>query len=154
MGNFNKDITHKEYDTWQIKHTIELNNSLDDLVLNAIDAVKEWYKYEVENNELNQADNLTLDCLIDAINYNGDLDLIIDSEVPIYTHELKGLFFINEDALIEAFNDTGFGERSDFEDGPLGFEGAAVYCYIQQMVLYWVSAKLKTWFSGKFWSVE
>ena len=44
-GFYNKDISHSNYDTWKVKHTIELNNSLDDLVISAINDVKEWFKY-------------------------------------------------------------------------------------------------------------
>jgi len=152
-GYYNKDISHNNYDTWQIKHTIELNNSLDDLVVMAINEVKEWFKYKVENKDIIKEDEPNIDDLIEHINYNGDLDQIIDGCVPIYTHELKGLFFINEDALIEAFENMGLGDRSDYENGPLGFEGISIYCYIEHEVNYWLSDSFEDWFSSEFWTV-
>ena len=153
-GFYNKDITHPTYDTFRKSETIELKNSLDDLVLMAISEVKEWYKYEVKQWNINKVDyENSLDEILGVLNYKGALSEIIDGSVPVYTHELKGLYFINENALIEAFENSGLGGRSDFENGPLGFEGASIYCYIEQEVNNWLSDDLETWFSGKFWEV-
>ena len=142
-----------------MKLKIEIEDNLNELVLGAIQEVKEWFSYEIENKNIEKDQPFTggfetVDSLIDAINYNGSLNEIVDNTVPIYTHELKGLFFINEDALIEAFENMGWGKRSDFESGPLGFEGVAIYCYIEQEVNNWLSSDFETWFSAKYWSIE
>ena len=63
------------------------------------------------------------------------------------------MFFINENALIEAFENSGYGDRSDFESGPLGFEGACIHCYIEDELNYWLSENLEEWFSAEFWEV-
>ena len=163
-GYYNKEISHNNYDTWQVKHTIELNNSLDDLVIMAINEIKEWYRYKVnETKDINKVDyENSLDDLIEYINYDGSLNEIIDGCVPIYTHDLKGLFFINEDALDEAFENMGLGVRSDYENKhnefegdnyPLGFEGVAIYCYIENEINIWLSDSLENWFSSEFWTV-
>lgn len=153
-GYYNKDISHSNYDTWQIKHTIELNNSLDDLVVMALNEVKEWYRYKVnETKDILKEDEESVEDLIENIKYNGDDNQIIDGCVPIYNYELKGLFFINEDALIEAFENSGLGDRSDYENSPLGFEGISIYCYIESEVNYWLSDSFEDWFSSEFWTV-
>ena len=152
-GNYNKEISHSEYDTFRKTETIKLNNSLDDLVLSAIEDIKEFYNYSIEKKSIIKSNEEPLDEILEYIRYNGDLDSIIDNTVPIYTHELKGLFFINEDALIEAFENMGLGDRSEFENGPLGFEGVSIYSYIEQEVNNWLSSDFETWFSGKFWEV-
>ena len=149
MSEYNPEITHKDYDTFRNVYTIELNESLDDLVCNCIEAVKGWFEYEIENKELKKEDNLTLECLIDSINYNGDLDSIIDTEVPIYTHEIRNLFFINEDALIEAFESMGLGSK----DSP-NFKEICIYSYLNENVNYWLSESLEDWFNTKFWELE
>jgi len=154
MGNFDKDITHNEYDTFRDTHTIKLKNSLDDLVLSAIDDIKEFYNYSIEKKSIVKSNDESLDDIIEYIRYNGDLDSIIDNTVPIYTHELKGLFFINEFALIEAFENTGIGNKSEFENSPLGFEGIAIYCYIEEQIIMYLYNGFEEWFSAKFWSVE
>ena len=174
MGNYNKDITHKDYDTFRNTETIKLNNSLDDLVLSAIEDIKEFYNYSIESKSIVKSNEEPLEDIIEYIRYNGDLDSIIDNTVPIYTHELKGLFFINESALNEAFENSGIGNKSDFEDSPLGFEGIAIYCYIEQEVNDWLNSSgwfnnpyrpknddgtfqelgFEEWFSSKYWSIE
>ena len=149
MSKYDPKISHQTYDTFRNVYIIELNNSLDDLVNNCIEAVKGWFEYEIENKELKKEDDLTLDCLIDSINYNGDLDSIIDTEVPIYTHEIRNLFFINEDALIEAFESMGLGSK----DSP-NFKEICIYSYLSENVNYWLSESLEDWFNTKFWELE
>ena len=150
MSRYNETITHSEYDTFRNTYKIELNNSLDDLVIMAINEVKDWFKYSVKSKDIIKSNDESIDDIIEYIRYNGDLDQIIDNCVPIYTHDLKGLFFINENALIEAFENMGIGERSDFEN----FEGISIYYYIEEHVNNWLSDSFEDWFNSEFWSVE
>lgn len=152
-GYYNKDISHSNYDTFRNVHKIELNNSLDDLVVMAINEVKDWFKQKIEDKDIIKSNEEPKNDIIEYIRYNGDLDQIIDGCVPIYNYELKGLFFINEDALIEAFENMGLGDRSDYENSPLGFEGISIYCYIESEVNYWLSDSFEDWFSSEFWTV-
>ena len=147
MSNYDPKISHKDYDTFRVREYVEVKHSLDDLVKSAIESVKEFFIYEVENKNLNKKDNLTLDCLIDSINYNGDLNNIIDSEVPIYTHDIRSLYFINEWALIEALENSGF-EASLIDEN---YKQICIYCYIEIAVNNWVSEELESWFNSKFW---
>ncbi len=150
MSNYDPKISHKDYDTFRVREYVEVKHSLDDLVKSAIESVKEFFIYEVENKNLNKKDNLTLDCLIDSINYNGDLNNIIDSEVPIYTHDIRSLYFINEWALIEALENSGF-EASLIDEN---YKQICIYCYIEIAVNNWVSEELESWFNSKFWELE
>ena len=152
-GNYNKEITHKDYDTFRKTETIKLNNSLDDLVISTIEDIKEFYKYSIEKKSIIKSNEEPLEDIIEYIKYNGDLDSIIDNTVPVYTHELKSLFFINEYALIEAFENSGIGNKSEFESGPLGFEGVAIYCYIEEQINMYLYNGFGEWFSAKFWEV-
>ena len=150
MSNYDPKISHNDYDTFRVREYVEVKHSLDDLVKSAIESVKEFFIYEVENKNLNKKDNLTLDCLIDSINYNGDLNNIIDSEVPIYTHDIRSLYFINEWALIEALENSGF-EASLIDEN---YKQICIYCYIEIAVNNWVSEELESWFNSKFWELE
>tara|TARA_R100001463_G_scaffold97607_1_gene152096 strand:+ start:729 stop:1184 length:456 start_codon:yes stop_codon:yes gene_type:complete len=151
MSKYDPKITHKDYDTFRTEEHISVNQSLDDLVKSAIESVKEFFIYEVENKNLNKEDNLTLDCLRDSIDYNGDLHNIIDSEVPIYTHEIRSLFFINEWALVEALEYSCFEILKPTDEN---YKQICIFSYIDMAVNNWVSEELENWFNSKFWELE
>jgi len=151
MSEYDPKISHKDYDTFRVREYVEVKHSLDDLVKSAIESVKEFFIYEVENKNLNKEDNLTLDCLIDAIEYNGDLHNIIDSEVPIYTHEIRNLFFINEWALVESLEYSGFEILKPTDDN---YKQICIFSYIDMAVNTWLSEELEKWFNSKFWELE
>ena len=138
-----------------VVRTIEVNDSLSELVQCAIDEVKYWFDYEIKNSKnIEKVDFEDVDSLIDALNYNGDLHQIIDSSVPVYTHELDTLYYLHKHKLNEAFENMGIGERSEYENAPLGFEGAAIFCYIEEQVTMYLYNGFDEWFSAKYWSVE
>ena len=141
-----------------VVRTIEVNDSLSELVQGAIQEVKYWFDYEIKNSKnIEKADFENVDSLIDALNYNGDLHQIIDSSVPVYTYELDTLFYLHKNKLIEAFENSGIGDRSEYENNencPLGFEGVAIFSYIEEQVTMYLYNGFDEWFSAKYWSVE
>ena len=56
--------------------------------------------------------------------------------------------------LNEAFENMGIGERSEYENAPLGFEGVAIFSYIEEQVNLFLYNGFDEWFSAKYWSVE
>lgn len=138
-----------------MKLKLEVEDNLNELVQGAIDEIKEWFEYEINHNKnIEKVDFEDVDSLIDALNYNGDLHQIIDSSVPVYTHELDTLYYLHKHKLEEAFENMGIGDKSEYENAPLGFEGVAIFSYIEQEVNTWISSEFEEWFSGKFWEVE
>ena len=140
-----------------MKLKLDVEDNLNELVQDSIQEIKEWFSYEVKNKNIEKEDYYNIDSLIDALNYNGSLSEIIDTNVPIYTHELDTLYYLHKYKLEEAFEDCGIGEKSDFENSencPLGFEGVAIYCYLEREVLDWLSSEFENWFSAKYWSVD
>tara|TARA_Y100000310_G_C20346770_1_gene652370 strand:- start:9 stop:422 length:414 start_codon:yes stop_codon:yes gene_type:complete len=137
-----------------MKLKLEVEDNLNELVQDCIQEVKEWFSYEIENKNIEKEDYYNIDSLIDALNYNGSLTQIIDVNVPIYTHDLDTLYYLHKHKLEDAFFNCGIGEKSDFEKSPLGFEGVAIYCYLELEVLEWLSSEFENWFSSKFWSVD
>ena len=137
--------------------TIEVNDSLSELVQGAIDEVKYWFDYEIKNSKnIKKADFENVDSLIDALNYNGNLHDIVDSSVPVYTHELDTLFYLHKNKLIDAFENSGIGERSEYDNNenvPLGFEGVAIFCYIEEQVTMYLYNGFQEWFSTKYWEI-
>ncbi len=62
---------------------------------------------------------------------------IVDGSVPIYTQEIKDIMYLHGDDVEEAFDNAGIGGK----DGkwPMGWQAAAIYCYIDQKVHEWYS---------------
>ena len=52
---------------------------------------------------------------------------ILDSSVPIYTHEIRGLWFLYEDEFIEAYEAAGIGDNPKENEGM-----TAIYLYMEQ----------------------
>ena len=114
-----------------MKRTVELNDTLRDRVDSAIADVKtELENYLKENPDTKETPDLSND-----LDYSGAIHEIIDSSVPIYTHEIKTAMFLYGTEIEQAFDDAGLGSR----DGkwPMGWEAAAIYCYIQEQVNEW-----------------
>jgi hypothetical protein len=108
--------------------TIEINDDLDERVESAIDQVKQELVDYLEANK----PSLLPD--INDLNYNGAIDEIVDSCTPVYTYQIDGLWYLHKFALIEAYDNAGFG------DNPMNSNGAAaIYYYIQQEVYSWYS---------------
>lgn len=70
-------------------------------------------------------------CLSNDLNYNGEVDSLIDSAVPIYTADLHELAYFHHDAAVSALIDQ-FGSTDG--DWPSGLFAAGLYCLIEQGV--------------------
>lgn len=110
--------------------TVEINDNLDEIVESAIDDVKTEL-----TNFLNENEPDSTPCLQNDLNYNGAIDEITDSAVPVYTNQIKGLWFLYENEFTEAYENAGIG------DNPLENDGAAaIYFYIQEQINDWYSS--------------
>ena len=133
-------------------YTIELETDLSDLVSSAIEEIKRSIAWLLKENEIDE----TMDkySIVDVLEYDGTLHEIIDGSVPVYTAELEALMFVYKRTLLDAFEDSGICTVreviSNPDSYPLGLEGVAVYCYIEQMVNAWIEDDLEDWFIEKF----
>ncbi|MDP0495411.1 MAG: hypothetical protein Q7Q73_04305 [Verrucomicrobiota bacterium JB024] len=111
-----------------MKRTIEIDDTLQERIDTAIEEVEERLR-----DYLN--DNLDISALPDLygdLDYRGGVHDIIDGAVPVYTAEIKGLWFLYQAELEEAYKQAGYG------DNPLENNGmSALYCYIEQQVADW-----------------
>ena len=161
-----------------MKLKLEVEDNLNELVQDCINEVQDWFYRKIkELKNIEKVDHQTIESLIDTLNYNGSLHSIIDTNVPIYTHELDTLYYLHKYKLEEAFEDCGIGDKSDYENSenaPLGFEGVAIFCYLELKVNEWLTSTgwfnnefrpknddgtfqdigFQEWFSSKYWSVE
>lgn len=115
-----------------MKRTIEIDDTLQDCVDEAIDSVKEELARYLDENK----DTESLPCLNNDLDYSGAIHEIIDGAVPIYTQEITDIFYLHGDEVEQAFDDAGIGSKDD-KGWPMGWKAAAVYCYIEAQVQEW-----------------
>ena len=125
------------------KRTVEIDDTLQDCVDEAIDAVKdELLSYLEENPGTDETPDIGND-----LDYRGMIHEIIDGAVPIYTAEIRDIFFLHGDDVEQAFDDAGIGTKEDGPGWPMGWKAAAVYCYIDQQVHEWYRANAEEVFT-------
>lgn len=118
-----------------MKRTIEIEDTLQDCVDTAIEAVKtELLEYLKANPDVGATP-----CLHNDLDYSGAIHEIIDGSVPIYAKEIRDIFYLHGSDVEKAFDDAGIGEAKD-EGWPNGWKAAAIYCYIEQQVNEWYRA--------------
>lgn len=114
------------------KRTVEIDDTLQDCVDEAIEGVEaELRSYLEQNPDTEETPDLGND-----LDYSGAVHEIVDGAVPIYTAEIEGLFYLHGDEIEQAFDDAGIGSKEN-EHWPMGWKAAAIYCYIEQQVQEW-----------------
>jgi len=111
-----------------MKRTIEIDDTLEGRVESAIEDVKT----ELENYAKENPDVDDLPCLDNDLDYSGAIHSIVDSSVPVYTHEIKTAWYLHGSELEEAYQNAGVGENPMENDGM-----AAIYFYIMEQVRDW-----------------
>ena len=117
------------------KRSYEIDDTLQGCVDSAIESVKE----ELLNHLKANPDTDELPELGNDLDYSGAIHEIIDGSVPIYTQEIKDIMYLHGDEVEQAFDDAGIGEKKD-EGWPMGWQAAAIYCYIEEKVNEWYSS--------------
>lgn len=113
------------------KITVEINDTLQDRVDEAINEVQDLLKSYARREEPED-----LPCLHNDLDYSGDVHAIIDSAVPIYTAEIEATWYLHGRELEEAYETVGIGTNPRENDGK-----TAIYCYIEQKVAEWYADK-------------
>lgn len=113
-----------------MKKTVEIDDSLQECVDSACSAVADEVKQYLDDNpDTDSAPDLG------KLDYSGAIHEIIDGSVPIYTNEIRDIMYLHKQEVEEAFNSAGLGSKDD--NWPMGWEAAAIYCYIEQEVNEW-----------------
>jgi hypothetical protein len=116
-----------------MERTITIKDNLNEIVESVCDEVKDLLiAHLVENPDLDEAPDLS------DLDYSGDVHMAVDSSIPIYTNEIRSLWFLYEDEFISAYGDAGCGDNPKENDGK-----AAIYFYIEQQVYEWYSDNVK-----------
>ena len=113
-----------------MKRTIEIEDTLEERVANAIESVQDELKSYVEQNP----DKEELPCLNNDLDYSGTIHEIVDGAVPIYTYEIETTWFLHARELESAYENAGLGDNPRENNGM-----SAIYCYIMEQVQKWYS---------------
>jgi hypothetical protein len=114
------------------KRTVEIEDTLQECVDSAIEDVKaELLAYLEQNPDTDETP-----CISNDLDYSGAIHGIVDGSVPIYTSEIRDIFYLHGDKVEQAFDDAGIGSKED-AGWPMGWKAAAIYCYIEQEVHEW-----------------
>jgi len=106
-----------------------IESTLQETTSQAIDELKDILKeYWIENIDKEEI------CLSNDIDYDGRFHEMIDSSVPIYTHELKSNYFMHEDELEQALEDSGCYGNGDKIENRIA---VCHYFYIEQACWSW-----------------
>ncbi|RLC88440.1 MAG: hypothetical protein DRJ03_02865 [Chloroflexi bacterium] len=111
-----------------MKRTIEVEDTLQDRVDGAVEEVKGLLKQYLEDNP----DTDEPPCINNDLDYGGGVHEIVDSSVPIYTHEIDTTWYLHGNDLEAAYEYAGVGENPRENNGM-----AAIYCYIMGRVVEW-----------------
>lgn len=109
-----------------MKKNIEIDDTLQDRVDNAIDLVRDELENYLKENKPDKCPDLG------DLDFSGAVHEIVDGCVPIYTAEIKDTWYLHENDLVSAYEDAGVGENPHENNGM-----AAIYFYIHQEVCNW-----------------
>lgn len=119
-----------------MKRTIEIDDTLQDSVDGAIDELKDALIEYVRDN-----DSDTLPDLNNDLDYDGSVHSIVGGSVPVYTHDIKSLWYLHGSKFEEAYENAGVGSNPMENDGM-----AAIYYYIMEKVQEWYSKEAQNVF--------
>ena len=136
-GRFTPGVVKGKKGLKEMKRTVEIDDNLDGIVDNAIEEVKTLISTYLEENPEAEWKEVS-----DRLNYDGGVDEIIDSSVPVYTGEIKGLWFLHSNEFEEAYENAGIGDNPMENNGMVG-----IYCYISDKVNNWLYSEGEDWVS-------
>ncbi len=109
-----------------MKRNIEINDPLGELITMVQDELKDSFLEYLKENEPHRCpDMLDLD-------HNGTVHEIVDSTVPIYAADIRDVWYLHEDRLIEAYENAGVGDNPKENDGM-----AAIYFLLMDKANEW-----------------
>ena len=115
-----------------MKKQIEIDDTLAEIVAAATDDLEAMLKEYIEENKPDSTP-----CLSNDLDYGGQFNELVDSAVPIYTHEIDTIFYLHRNRVEEAYDNAGIGNKNDDECTCSDWRMVAIYCYIEQELGEW-----------------
>tara|TARA_R110001599_G_scaffold11848_6_gene55891 strand:- start:8575 stop:8976 length:402 start_codon:yes stop_codon:yes gene_type:complete len=118
-----------------MERMIKIDDTLEQRIAGAIEEVHNLLIAYVQEHGIEEGDDPP--CLSNDLNYSGSVDEMIESATPFCTAEIRDTMYLHGDAIEEAFENAGIGEKEDSEGFPLGWKAAAINIYISERVGEW-----------------
>lgn len=112
-----------------MKQIIEIEDNLDDIADETLDIIADEMVKYIRANGIKES--YDINDVWEKLDYNGMIHEIIDSAVPIYTQEIKDIFYLHGGEVEAAFDNAGIGGKND-NGFPNGWKAAAIYCFIEE----------------------
>ena len=109
-----------------MKRTIEINDTLKEHLNDCYAEIKEYAVSYIKENTCEEPPDW------DDLDYSGRLHEIIDSNVPIYTYEIEGLWYLYSDLFEYAYENAGVGDNPKENNGM-----TAIYFYLWDKSYEW-----------------
>lgn len=113
-----------------VMRNVKVNDCMDEYISDAWDVVCEILEKWLDENVDVYSGEPNLPDLYNDLDYDGSIHEAIDSNVPIYTSDIKDLVYLYEDELNEAFDYAGICSRHECDD----WRTMAIYCYMEQEI--------------------
>ena len=111
---------------------IEINDTLPERITSAIEATREvLLRYLKANPETD-----SLPCLNNKLDYDGTIQEIVDSSVPINSREIDTCFYLHKSELTEAFENNMW-----IAGCPMPFDAKVA-------ILYYIKEEVQKWYDG------
>lgn len=104
---------------------VEIEDTLDQIVSDLVESAKESLVEVIQDNP----DVDSWSDLQQKWSYNGADHELVDGAVPIYTKEIKDLWYLHDSKFTEAYRNEGIGDGS--EDN---YQQSAIFCYLRQQL--------------------
>jgi hypothetical protein len=118
-----------------MKKTITIDDNLEEIkerVQNAtLDELKGYMKLNPNRIEFDGNEVVPPD-LDQDLDFSGAITQIVDQSVPLYTQEVKDLWYLHGDEFEKAYEDAGVGDK-----GEDNWQSAAIYYYLHQKLREW-----------------
>ncbi len=113
-----------------MKKTIEIEDKLGAYCDQACEDVRDLLVEHIQEKGLEEDDGVP--CLHNDLDYDGRVHEIVDGSVPVYTSEIRDLWYLYTNEFEVAYENAGVGENPRENNGM-----AAIYYYIHEYVCDW-----------------
>lgn len=121
-----------------MKKNITINDNLADILRRIQNTTEEQLKEFIKSNPTNvkvggkiKTPDIDMD-----LDYDGSIHQIVDQAVPIYTQEIKDLWYLYDQKFEAAYENAGLGEKKEEN-----WKAVAIYFYLYQELREWYEDK-------------
>lgn len=116
----------------EVTRMVEMNDNLDEIKKIDRDEVREkMMEYMKENPDEDNFDYFSREI-------DDDIHEMVDGSVPVYTNQIKTLWYLYENDFEDAYENAGIGDGNEENH-----KEVAIYCYLEQELREYIYGELK-----------